>query len=307
MSQFYQGVVPGMLPPSVPTSFVTNSGTATPVANVIDIVGGTGITTSGSGDTVTISLTGTGATETLTGNTGGAISPTANNINTLGTGSITIAGSGSTLTTQLTGLTNHAVLVGAGTATITKIGPTANTGAILQNNAGADPSYSTATYPSIAGTSGNVLTSNGTNFVSQTPQIQVVQLALTNSQLKNINTTPVTLIAAPGAGKVINLIYVSGLFTYGGTNAFTGSNTLEAYFGTAAGPLAGQFIFSSTMVGTTTAYSSPAGSATGFGSSAAQSSCDNTAIVVSAFANYGGNAAGNNTATVIAVYTILSL
>ena len=66
-----------------------------------------------------VQFSGTGAAETLTGNSGGAIAPVANNINTVGTGSITIGGSGNTLTTQLTGLTNHAVLVGAGTATIT--------------------------------------------------------------------------------------------------------------------------------------------------------------------------------------------
>lgn len=103
--------------------------------------------------------------EFLTGNSGGQLSPTANNFNTLGTGSITIAGAGSTLTTQLTGLTNHAVLVGAGTATITKVGPSASTGQILQNNAGADPSYSTATYPSTT-TINQILFSSAANTVT---------------------------------------------------------------------------------------------------------------------------------------------
>lgn len=44
--------------PSIPTSFVTNSGTATPAANTLNILGGTDITTSGSGNTVTITFTG---------------------------------------------------------------------------------------------------------------------------------------------------------------------------------------------------------------------------------------------------------
>ena len=112
-----------------------------------------------------VSLTGTGIAQTLTGNTGGAIAPVAGNINTVGTGSITISGAGNTLTTQLTGLTNHAVFVGAGTATITNVGPSSTTGQILQNNAAADPSYSTATYPSTTVVS-QLLYSSATNTVA---------------------------------------------------------------------------------------------------------------------------------------------
>lgn len=112
-----------------------------------------------------VSTSGTGVLNTLTGNTGGAISPVAGNINTVGTGSITIAGAGNTLTTQLTGLTNHAVLVGAGTPTITSVGPSSATGQVLQNNVGADPSYSTATYPSTT-TINQILYSSANNVVS---------------------------------------------------------------------------------------------------------------------------------------------
>jgi len=87
---------------------------------------------------------GSAAVQTLTGNSGGAISPTAGNINTVGTGSITVVGSGSTLTTQLTGLTNHAVQVGAGTATLTQVGPSATAGSVLASNgASSDPSFQT--------------------------------------------------------------------------------------------------------------------------------------------------------------------
>jgi len=87
------------------------------------------------------------------------------NINIYGTGSITTVGSSPTVTVELTGLTNHAVLVGAGTNTITKIAATANTGAVLQNNSGADPSYSTATYPSTT-TINQILYSSAANTVS---------------------------------------------------------------------------------------------------------------------------------------------
>lgn len=48
---------------------------------------------------------------------------------------------------------------------------TATAGQILRSGSSSAPSWSTATYPATAGTSGNVLTSDGTNWVSGSPPV----------------------------------------------------------------------------------------------------------------------------------------
>lgn len=87
---------------------------------------------------------GTTVGKTITGDTGGALSPTLGNWNLFGSGSITTSGSGSTLTHSLTGLTNHSVLVGAGTSTITKLAVGTN-GQVLIGATAADPAFATLT------------------------------------------------------------------------------------------------------------------------------------------------------------------
>ena len=132
--------------PEIPTMFVTDSGTAIPIANTLDIItnvtaaGTHPIETTGATNVVTIhaqisqaiaatdatkiglaafnsadftvdangfvTFTGSGDTETLTGNSGGAVGPSAGNINVVGDATtITIAGNPGThtLTASVTG------------------------------------------------------------------------------------------------------------------------------------------------------------------------------------------------------------
>jgi hypothetical protein len=88
----------------------------------------------------------------------------ANSINSQATG---IVGNTGTAFVS-TAVTNHGIVLGgSSSSTLGNVGPSATAGQVLQSaGSSADPSFSTATYPSTAGTSGNVLTSNGTNFVS---------------------------------------------------------------------------------------------------------------------------------------------
>lgn len=198
---------------------------------------------------------GAGVLLTLTGNTGGAISPTAGNINTVGTGSITIAGSGSTLTTQLTGLTNHAVLVGAGTATITKVGPTATSGQVLQSQGSTtDPAFSTATFPSTttinqilyssaANTVTGLAAANSAVLVSTAAGVPVWSSTMTNGQvvIGSTGATPTAATLTAGGGVAITngagsitIAVTGGGFTWQNIAVSTAAVAENGYVCTAA-------------------------------------------------------------------------
>jgi hypothetical protein len=275
---------------SIPTSFITNSGTATPSGTIL---------------------------------------------NELGTGSITISGSGNTTTTALTGLTNHAVLVGAGTATITKVGPSATAGQVLQSGgASADPSYSTPTYPSasgtarkilvsdatnnvystetwaVPGTSLNLLQSDGTNWTSAAPLILTKTVTLTSAQIKAIHGTPVEIIAAPGSGKGIILINAAAKFIYGGTNVFVAaaSQTIGLFLNNnTSSILTGiNYITNSAIVGTANLFSPRANISNSVLQAAGIYDNVNIAAYNSVATEITGNAANDNSIDIIVTYQIIT-
>jgi hypothetical protein len=73
---------------------------------------------------------------------------------------------------------------------------TATAGQILRSGASATPSWSTATYPATAGTSGNVLTSDGTNWSSSAPVGATVTIA--DDTTTNATMYPVWVTASTG-------------------------------------------------------------------------------------------------------------
>ena len=186
---------------------------------------------------------GTGVVETLTGNSGGAIAPVAGNINTVGTGSITVVGSGNTLTTELTGLTNHSLLVGAGTTTITKVGPSATTGQILQSQGSTtDPAFSTATYPSTT-TINQILYSSSANVVGG--------ITAGNNGVLISSATGVPSFLADGTTNQV-LVATTGAPPSWGSIASTGAiTTITGDSGGAESPSAGNFTFSGGTTGLT--------------------------------------------------------
>lgn len=215
-------------------------------------------------------------------------------------GTAVVAGGGTGQTT----LTNHGVLVGAGTSAITQLA-TGSANQILQSGgASADPTWSTATYPATAGTSGNVLTSDGTNWASSAPALLVATGTLTNSQIKNIRATPVLAIAAPGSGKAIVPVSVGSRLNYGGTSAFTAaaSQTIALYY-TSTSFAASITVSNNTLIGNTSSYEF---FATGGLSAGVATNKDNRDLyfINSVATEISGNAANDNTISWFIIYYI---
>jgi hypothetical protein len=178
----------------------------------VNFIDGTGITTAvvdndttGQAD-VTVASTVTGGVSSVTGSSGVSCSPTTGAVACTNTGATSVTGAGSTSCSPTTGavtcttsnsvsngltgvatLTNHAVLLGAGTSAINSVGPDSAVGRpLLSQGSSADPSFGTLTVPyggtgdgaftlhgvvigentsalnaTSAGTAGQVLTSNG--------------------------------------------------------------------------------------------------------------------------------------------------
>lgn len=174
MSQ--SGILSSQTQPShIATQFPTDSGTAIPESNILNIFGGSGINTSASGDTITITAVGFGSL-TFSTDSGNA-SPSSDVINLTGNSSqgVSSSGSGSTVTFTVADATTTSKGVssfnashfsvssgavslvtpisvtygGIGTTTLTQYA------VLLGNDAGA------ITPVSGLGTSGQVLTSNG--------------------------------------------------------------------------------------------------------------------------------------------------
>lgn len=121
-------------------------------------------------------------------------------------------------------LTAHGVVVAEGNSPFVAVGPTATTGAVLQNNAGADPSYSTASYPSTTA-AGSILYSPSANvvddlattasatLVSNSSAVPVWTSAMTNGQVVIGSTGGTPTAATLTAGSGIAITNAAGAIT----------------------------------------------------------------------------------------------
>jgi hypothetical protein len=66
----------------------------------------------------------------------------------------------------------------------------------------------------------------GANSAFQSYYIQRAKVTLTSAQIKALNSTPITLIAAPGAGKALSVDEIVATMNFG-TTQYTGANAVE--------------------------------------------------------------------------------
>jgi len=221
------------------TSALTNGQLAigsTGVAPVAaTLTAGPGIAITNGAGSISIQLVGGGVGfDSITPDSGTSpvVADGAGNVNVVGDGSTTTVGTGaSTMSVQLTGLTNHAVLVGAGTTTITKVGPTATAGQVLQSAGGAaDPAFSTATYPltttinqllysSAANTVGGLATANRAVITTGATGIPVATALATDGQLIIGSTAGAPAAATLTAGAGISVVNGSNSITINATGS----------------------------------------------------------------------------------------
>ena len=139
------------------------------------------------------------------------------------------------------------------------------------------------------------------------PLIQVATVQITNTQLKAMRATPATLVAAPGAGKVLEFISAV-IKNNGGTNALTESTAnMTVKYTDGSGAAVSQAIESTGFVDQTAATISNAQAK--IDAILAYASAANKALVLHNIGagEFGGNAANDVTFTVKVAYRVHTL
>lgn len=203
---------------TVAETFTTDSGVATPVANNIDIIGGTGITTSAVGDTIIITSSASSGIIQLEADDGDTASGAS--VNVLGGDNITTSGDNvSTITVAVSGTTNHSVQVGNASGSLASLAVGTN-GQVLTGVTGSDPIFAApaASSISITGDTGGALVgaaftfSGGTTGLSFGGAVATETLTFAgitaNGGTVNLGTDNAANAITIGTGNVARLINI---------------------------------------------------------------------------------------------------
>jgi hypothetical protein len=200
---------------------------------------------------------------------------------------------------QLTGLTNHNVLIGAGTATITKVAPSATTGiALVSAGAAADPVFSTVS-PAGGGTGAvtltGIVTGNGTSAMTANAVTQhgvLIGGAANAASSLGVASTGTVLAGATGADPAFTASpSVTGSVTAGTTLTAT-LGAITATNGNLVLGTAGNKILSTSVASTITAGANSFGKVTLVGGTATVSTTAVTASSIIFMTRQGVGATG---------------
>jgi hypothetical protein len=146
----------------------------------------------------------------------------------------------------------------------------------------------------------------GKTITYVTGGINYAEVALTNAEIKALRAAPKTLVAAPGAGKVLEFVGATLLLDYG-TNALTeSSDDLAVKYTDGSGTAVSAAITSNGFVTATADTMIRATPATA--AAIAKSACENKALVLhnTGDGELGGNAANDTTMRVKVAYRVHS-
>lgn len=154
-------------------------------------------------------------------------------------------------------------------------------------------------------TTGDQYYNNGTKAVPQWVLVEGVRsVTLTRAQVIALRATPVSIIAAQGAGLVLEFISGMVFAVYGGSNVFTNPQNMALRYKDTGGTICSGTI---TAAGLIDQAASEAESIPNVaGAIMTKAGCDNQAIVIhnTGASEITGNAAANNTIVVQAAFRV---
>lgn len=139
--------------------------------------------------------------------------------------------------------------------------------------------------------------------------LQTVQRTLTSTEIKNLNATPIALIPAQGAGKVIILESAVAKFIYGGTNVFVAAavQTIDLFYGITLPVSSNNLVTNAMIIDNASSYTIAPTILTS--NDVATATVENVAINAynSVATEISGNAADDNTITIVLKYYVVTI
>lgn len=152
--------------------------------------------------------------------------------------------------------------------------------------------------------SGNPVADTLWRHVKEDPHILTDTVRIVSAEVLLLATTQIKLVAAPGAGKVIQFISATLILDYGGTNAFTGdTNNLAIKYTDASGVAVSETIEMSSFIALT-ADTITKTLAVKDAVVTAAGSVNQALVLDNIGSNFGGNAGDDNVLIVKVSYII---